>query len=110
MLPRFVSKALGRIDPEEFNAYRSVIPSSVFVHIEPEGKSYIITIKSMDDKKLTKDLLISQGRNDDEIIDAINDLVLMYRNVPEVYRPYFKRILTPEGQIKKQKELVLVKS
>lgn len=109
MLPKFITRRLGVIDPEEFNAYRSVIPASVFVNVEREGKVYVIRVKSIDNKKLSKDLLISQANNNDEIVDAINDLVLMYRKVPEAYRPYFKGILQPEGRVK-QKELTLVKA
>lgn len=109
MLPKFIAKRLGYIDPDEFNAYKSVIPEHVMVNITPDSGYLVVKVTSIDDKKLKDDLLISQAKNNDELVDVINDLVLMYRDVPEAYRPYFKRILQPEGQIKKQKELMLVK-
>ena len=109
MLPKFISRRLGYIDPEEFNAYRSVLPQHVLVNIRPEGKYRVVKITSIDDRPLD-DLLVSQARNNDEIIDVINDLVLMYRDVPESYRPYFKHELQPEGLIPKQDELVFARS
>lgn len=110
MLPKFIARRLGySIDPEELNAYRSVIPNHVLVNIDKQGRNYVIRVKTIDDKKLSKDLLVTQARNQDEIVDMINDLVLMYRDVPEDYRPYFKRILTPEGNKRQEKDLVLVK-
>ncbi len=109
MLSNYISRKLGRIDPDEFNAYRTVIPNTVFVHFEKEGNKQIITIKSIDDKKVD-DLLISEAKNNEEALDVINDLVLMYKNVPELYRPYFKRILTPQDGKSKQKDHTLVKS
>lgn len=108
-LSQYISKKLGRIDPDELNAYRSVIPDSIFVDVKESKGATVIRIKSLDDEVID-DLLVTQASNNqDEIVDMVNDLVLMYRNVPEHYRPYFKRILSPVGSPKKQEGLVLVK-
>lgn len=111
MLPNFIKRRLGyTIDPEELYAYRSVIPDTVFVHVDRNTYPYILRISEVDDKKIAKDLLVSQATNEEEVVDVINDMVLMYRNVPEIYRPYFRRVLSPDGAQKKETDLVLVKN
>lgn len=105
------AKLLGyRIDPDELEAYRSVIPNEVDMHIESDGHTFIATVTSIDGHKPDSDFLITEASNRDELVTMINDLVLTYVHVPEIYRPYFKRALKLKGQHNKNDSLTVVKA
>lgn len=101
-----------KIDPDLYDAYRSAIPSTIDLHIEQKGSHYIAVIKSIEKEALPTDtLLVTEADSDAQIVEMVNDLILSYKNVPELYRPYFKRILTPEGSLKRTSDsLTLVKA
>ncbi len=105
------AKLLGyKIDPDELEAYRTVVPNTVNMHIElTKDHKLIATVKMIDGKKLDDDFLITEAKNQDELITMINDLVLTYRHVPEIYRPYFRRILMPSDAKNTKESLTLVK-
>jgi hypothetical protein len=99
------------VDPETFIAYRTAIPSSINLHIDTIGDSFVATIKSVDNENLPKDVfLITEAQSKDELVDMVNDLIFSYKNIPETYRPYYKRTLQPEGTVKGTEDLKLVKA
>lgn len=99
------------VDPDMFIAYRTAIPSAINLHIETVGDSFIATIKSVEGKDLPKEeLLITEAQSKDKLVDMVNDLIFSYKNIPETYRPYYKRTLQPEGAVRETKDLKLVKA
>ena len=102
-----------KVDPDLLNAYRTAIPSTINLRIEQKANHYIAVIQSIEKEKMPKDtFLVTEADSDTQIVDMVNDLILSYKNIPELYRPYFKRILMPEGSKKEgfAKELTLVKA
>jgi hypothetical protein len=110
-LHRTISKLVGyKIDPEELNAYRSVIPDTLNVNVKEQDGHFIIQVNTIEGKKID-DLLITEALGENNVVDMVNDLVLTYKRVPEEYRPYFKQILKPEGSSPTKSEaLTLVKA
>jgi hypothetical protein len=99
------------VDPDTLIAYRSAIPSSIDLHIETVGDSFVAIIKSMDKENLPKDqFLITEAPSQKELVDMVNDLIFSYKNIPESYRPYYRRILQPEGAARQQEGLAAVKA
>lgn len=109
-MKRVATNLLGyKVDPDELDAYRSVIPSEVNVNIKKIDDLQVATIKEIDGKKV-QGLLITEAPSDKELLLMVNDLVLTYKDVPERIRPYFKQVLKPEGTTRLSKELTLVKA
>lgn len=111
-LPKLRAKLLGyKADPELVRAFRSAIPTTVNLQINLKGDTYIATIKSVDNKKLPKEtFLVTEAPTQDSLVDMVNDLIFSYKNIPEVYRPYYKQILKPEGSVTRTENLKLVKA
>lgn len=111
-LSKIRARLLGyKADPELVRAYRSAIPNTVNLQINLSGDSYIATIKSLDKEKLPKEaFLITEAPTQDALVDMVNDLIFSYKNIPEIYRPYYKQILRPEGSITRTENLKLVKA
>jgi hypothetical protein len=102
-----------KIDPDMLDAYRTAIPSTINLRIEHKKNHYIAEIKSIENEKLPRDIvLITEAQSDKELIHMVNDLILTYKNIPELYRPYFKSILSPSDSVKqtRKEELTLVKA
>jgi hypothetical protein len=100
-----------RVDPELVDAYRSAIPNYIQLSIAQNGDSYLATITELDHEPMSKKiLLVTEARTHEELIDMVNDLIFTYKRIPENYRPFYKQILKPEGEIKNSKSLSLVKS
>lgn len=99
-----------RIDPETLNAWRSAIPQHVHVQVKIQDGLHVIVIDEINHEKLPKEtLLISEASSRDGVQHMVNDLVLSYKRVPEIYRPYLE-ILTLEGTTNKNANtLTLVK-
>ena len=110
-LSRLRVNLLGyKIDPDLLDAYRSAIPAHININIAQSENHYIATVNRIEHRKLPKDLfLITEADSSDELVDKVNDLILTYKKIPELYRPYYKRVLKPEGSETKSKELSLVK-
>lgn len=111
-LARLQAKILGyKIDPDVLNAYRSAIPSTIDLQINLKGDSYIATIKTVNNEKLPNDtFLITEAPSSEKLVDMVNDLIFSYKNIPEIYRPYYRQILKPEGSVAKTESLKLVKA
>ncbi len=100
-----------KIDPDLLDAYRSAIPQHVNINISQENNHFIATINTIEHHKLPQDtFLITEANSNDELVDKVNDLILTYKKIPELYRPYYKRALKPEGSETKSKDLSLVKA
>lgn len=111
-LSKIWSKLFGyKVDPDVLNAYRSAIPSTINLDISLRGDSYIATVKSIDHKKLPKEVfLVTEAQNPDSLITMVNDLILSYKDIPDIYRPYYKQILRPRGDVSRTKNLELTKA
>lgn len=100
-----------KVDPEVVIAYRTAIPSSIDLQINTKGDHFIATIKSVENKKLPKDtLLITEAKTPDALVDMVNDLIFAYKNIPENYRPFYRKILQPKGSVSRTENLTLVKA
>jgi hypothetical protein len=101
----------NRIDPDMIDAYRSAIPDNVQLRFKQNGDTVMAVITGVENEPLPKNIfLITEGRNNDEIVDRINDLVFTYKKIPEEYRSYYKKALKPEGSLSQAESLSLVKS
>lgn len=99
------------IDPETFIAYRTTIPSTIDLRIETIGDNFVATIESLDKHELPKEeLLVTEAKSQDDLIDMVNDLIFSYKQIPEAYRPYYKGTLRPQGDVRKTSKLELVKA
>jgi mevalonate kinase len=100
----------NKLDPDLVNAYRTSIPSSIDLQVSLRGDSYIATIKSIENEKLPKEtFLITEARSQEALVDMVNDLIFSYKNIPEIYRPAYGRILKPQGSITRTESLKLMK-
>lgn len=100
-----------KVDPDLLIAYRTAIPSTINLNINHEGDTYIATIKTIENHTLPKEtFLITEADSEAQLVDQINDLVLTYKEIPEIYRPYYRQILKPEGSLAKAENLKLVKA
>lgn len=99
------------LDPETFIAYRTAIPSTIDLQIDTIGDSFVATIKSIDKQELPREeFLITEAHSQEELIDMVNDLIFSYKQIPPAYRPYYKRTLRPQGDVRKTRNLELVKA
>lgn len=111
-LSRLRAERFGyKVDPDTLVAYRSAIPSTIDLEISTSGDYYVATIKTIENEKLPKEVfLITEAESPDALVDMVNDLVFSYKNIPDIYRPYYKRILTPQGSVARTEKLKLVKA
>ena len=111
-IPSFLTRVLGyRVDPDTLIAYRTAIPSTVDLQINTRGDHYIAIIKRIEKERLQKnELLVTEAQTKDELVDMVNDLIFTYKNIPAVYRPYYKQILKPQGDVAPTNDLKLVKA
>jgi hypothetical protein len=94
-------------DPDELNAYRNVIPNSIQFSNVKEGDDFIIKITQIDDDILDDStLLITQAKTKDQIVPAVNDLVMTYFDIPLSLRRYYEKNLVLQGQLNKNATLV----
>jgi hypothetical protein len=109
---RIRTELLGyRIDPDLLNAYRTAIPSTINLDIEHSRNHYVATVKSIENEELpNKTLLVTEANTTDELVKMVNDLILTYKKIPIVYRPYYREILQPEGSVARAENLTLVKA
>lgn len=99
----------GRIDPDTLIALRSAIPSTINLQVSTSGKSFVATVKSVDNQTLPKEVfLVTQGESAEELVNMVNDLIFSYKNIPVAYRPYYKQILRPIGTVARSENLKLV--
>ena len=106
-----IRNKISGVDPDTLNAYRSAIPHTVNLNIRLKGDSFIATINSVDNKSLPKEvLLVTEAETQEKLVDMVNDLVFTYKNIPEKYRPFYKKILKPEGEVSRNESLNLVKA
>lgn len=104
------SKIFG-IDPETLIAYRTAIPSTIDLRVDTIGDTFIATIESINKQILPKDeFLITEAHSQEQLVDMVNDLIFSYKNIPIAYRPYYKKILQPQGAVRKTNRLELVKA
>ena len=99
------------VDPETFIAYRTAIPTTIDLRVDSIGDSFVATINSIDKQDLPEsEFLITEAQSQEELIDMVNDLVFSYKQIPEAYRPYYKRTLQPQGEVRQTGSLELVKA
>ena len=110
-LSKIRARFLGyNVDPDVLNAYRSAIPSTIDLKISTKGDYYVAEIKTIENEKLpVEEMLITEAKSQDELVNMVNDLIFTYKNIPEVYRPFYKQILKPSNSIKKTESLKLTK-
>ncbi len=111
-LARLWRNVIGyKVDPDTVIAYRSAIPSTIDLQINQKGDTFIATIKTVDDEKLPKEvLLVTEALSSETLVDMVNDLIFTYKNIPETYRPYYRQILKPQGAVSRTESLKLVKA
>jgi len=81
-------------------AYRHKMPTKVLVDVKKDGKMFIATVKKIDNKSVDNALIITQGRNEEELVTMLNDALLSYLDIPlkiGIKMP----LLIPEGYANK---------
>ncbi len=70
---------------EEMAAYQHKLPSTVVVNhwYDKETGYYTARVESIDDKSLKKDLIITESKTADGLVEAINDAIFTYLDIPE---------------------------
>lgn len=94
-------------DPDELNAYRNVIPDTIQFSNTKEGDTFIIKITQMNDDVFDDGtLLITQAKMEDQIVPAVNDLVMTYFDIPLSLRRYYEKNLVLKGKLNKNATLI----
>ena len=99
-------------DPEVVAAYQTILPKSIEVAVKKDGDFIIAKINKVGENS-SENLLITQAKNLDELVDNVNDLMYTYINMPTYVRPYYGNIFQPTDKLKNfknPKELTLVKA
>ncbi len=107
------TKWFGRwlVDPEVLNAYRTKIPNSITVDFDKSDGKILISVASIDGKPVPKKaLLVTEADREEDIIAMVNDLIMGYREVPVIYRPWFEEALELQGTLGNKKSATLVKA
>lgn len=117
LMDKFRAKIFGyKVDPDELQAMRTAVPSHIRVDINKDKLTGHYSARILElENHVVNDLLVTEAPNADELIVMLNDLILGYRNVPEVYRPYFTRLLNIQHpdvlkDLKNSRSLTLVKN
>lgn len=106
------TKWFGRwlVDPEVLNAYRTKIPNSITINFDKSDDKIFISVTSIDGNPVPeKALLVTEANSEEDVIAMVNDLIMGYREVPVVYRPWFEEALELQGSFNK-KSATLVKA
>lgn len=112
-MKELLTKWFGRwlVDPEILQAYRTKIPDSITVDFGKSDGKILITVASIDGKSVPDNaLLVTEADSEEEVIAMINDLIMGYREVPVLYRPWFEEALELEGGLGSRKRATLVKA
>ncbi len=96
-------------DSDIVAAYQTVLPRVIHVALKHDGDNVIAIINKIDDTKV-KGLLITEAKNDEELVSNVNDIVYAYVEMPEHIRPYYGNIFAPKDLKKNAKELTLIKA
>ncbi len=103
-----LSKIFGP-DPDTLEAYRHMIPKQLRItHSEDDGFIISRIVEINGEAVDESELLITQSRDNSEVLRNVNDLVMTYCDVPLELRRYYENILEMDG-VNKQ-ESVLVKA
>lgn len=106
------TKWFGRwlVDPEVLNAYRTKIPNTITITFDKSDDKILIRVTSIDGKPVPrKALLVTEANTKEDVVAMVNDLIMGYREVPLVYRPWFEEILELRGDYA-NKKATLVKA
>lgn len=105
---------LSGVDPDSVAAYQTVLPHSIRVNVKNDDGFLIAKIEKVDNKDLSKGLLITEAKDMDSLINNVNDLLFTYVDMPPQIRPYYGTIFKPENRHThtniKSKELTLIKA
>jgi len=95
-------------DPEEVAAYRYTIPSRINISFKKDKEFIIAYINDVDGDTIDG-LLITQGKDTQELITNINQLVYNYIKMPEYVRPFYGNMFNPPigSKLKTSGKLVL---
>jgi len=75
---------LDQPDIEELAAYQHKMPQSIGVEVSYDRQTGYYTAQVTQlDKKRTQSLLITESKNEKELVSMVNDLVLTYLDFPE---------------------------
>lgn len=110
-LKTIISSIFHRPSNIELAAYQHKMPSNIDVQLSrDQNTNELIATVVRIDGKLVEGLITTSAKNDNELIDMINDAVMEYVDIPESIAFFLPKLL-PEGDmyINKKTNLVLAK-
>lgn len=94
-------------DPDELNAYRSVIPDSIRINQAVEDGVIVIRVTSINGEELPENtLLITEAKKKSDVVAKVNDLIMTHYDVPDNLRRYYEKTFQLEGHLNKNAVLV----
>lgn len=96
-------------DPKSVVAYRSALPADVKVTLRRDKGYLIATLRKIGSQEV-KGLLITEAKNEDDLIANVNDLVFTHVGVPLNIRPYYgSTFFRPNGYKRNASTMTLVR-